>query len=530
MRYLFRDRWREVPCYAPYRSCALVEVRLSFPVARVAPHDQRAIARDWRKVLSFVRAEGPVATWRKVRSKREQELLTSDFHVVVAVGTLRGEEAPVICLGTRHPRCAEHMLFHRDLTVRIDRWPSEEELARAVQKVDPMRWQSVAGYNFYSDQPPPPEAIRLIQAVAEALAEQDTDAPTGRAKPVAPVRSPAQALEDEERTRGGVAIISAGDYARTQIIPALRRAGARLDAIVDLEPLFAAHVKEEYGFSRALTDWREAIRSAAIEFVVVASYHDTHALIASEAARHGKKVLVEKPPAITREDLQMLLDAMRDGRAFIEVGFNRRFAPLTRQARKLLDKVAGPVTLICRVKEVEIPDAHWYRWPKEGTRIAGNLCHWIDLAVHFLGDRARPTEIALSPQVTAHPDEERTLTIAFDDGSVAAITATSRGDATLGVQERIELRRDQLTIEIEDYRALRASWKGKPLARRRGLRDKGHRAMYLETFRRAQKGERPLYSPRDLFWTTTLTIRATEMARAGERSSKVDCEAPSFQT
>lgn len=534
MKYLFRDRWCDVPCYAPYRPCALVNVRFAVPLARVAPHDQRAMARSWRKVWRFVLAEGPVATWNKIRSKKEQELLTGDFHVVLAVGALveASETAPVLCLGTRHPRCAERMLFHRELIAPLDRWPSAEELMAAVRRAVPdaqQAWLRVAGYNFYSDEPPPVEAIRLLRAVGEALAAPGNNMQATLRSPEIEALAPPSSTDRDAASAsrghasgGGVAVIAAGDYARTQIIPALRRAGARLDAIADLEPLFAAHAKERFGFARALTDWRAAIAPPETDFIVVASYHDTHAQIAAEAARLGKKVLVEKPPAVTREDLCLLLEALHDPCAFIEVGFNRRFAPFTRQARRLLDEVTGPLTILCRVKEVEIPDAHWYRWPKEGTRITGNLCHWIDLAVHFVGDRARPVEIVLSPPVVEWPDEERTLSIAFDDGSTAVIAATSRGDATLGVQERLEIRRDRMTVEIDDYRTLNVTWDGRRVVHRRARRDKGHRTMYIETFRRAQRGERALYTPHDLRWTTTLVVRATELALSGERSARLD--------
>ena len=88
MKYLFRDQWREVPRFAPYPACLLVNVQYAIPLAQVASHDQRHIKRDWRKVQQFLLAEGVGSTVRKIQSKREQEELLGDFHVVIAVGTL----------------------------------------------------------------------------------------------------------------------------------------------------------------------------------------------------------------------------------------------------------------------------------------------------------------------------------------------------------------------------------------------------------------------------------------------------------
>ncbi len=543
MSYLFRDQWLDVPRFALYPECLLVDVQYTIPVAQVPSHDQRRIKRDWRKVQQFLLAEGPGATVRKIQSKRAQEELLSDFHVVIAVGTLIESEpaGPVLCVGTRHPRCADVMLFRKELVVPLPFAPEQGQCRQALRQAERAiglergGWSRLGGYNFYSDLPPAEICIRAAREVAACLPEVHsqgllTQEATSDSREYSPISPPPTALQNRPGSATnpgpsrGVIAVGAGDYMRAQVIPALQRTGVRLHTVVDLEPHVAEFALKKFGFARALTDWREAIAQDEPDAVIVATYHDSHAQIAAAAIRRGKKVLVEKPPAVCRADLALLLEACQAPGSFLEVGFNRRFASFSRKAKELLTGVTGPTTIICIVKEVEIPDSHWYRWPKEGTRITGNICHWIDLSVYLIGSATQPVEMVLTAPADTCPDEERGVNILFGDGSSATIIATTRGDSTLGVQEFIEIRKADLTIKIDDFRKMIATRGGHAVYQRRTLRDKGHERMYRECMARMKNNEPSSYPMRDLQLTTMLTIRATEMVRDNVRCATIDID------
>ena len=69
--------------------------------------------------------------------------------------------------------------------------------------------------------------------------------------------------------------------------------------------------------------------------MVVATRHDSHAHYVDRALRAGKHVFVEKPLAVTAEDLELVrstVQELADGGGplpLVMVGFNRRFAPVT---------------------------------------------------------------------------------------------------------------------------------------------------------------------------------------------------------
>ena len=181
------------------------------------------------------------------------------------------------------------------------------------------------------------------------------------------------------------------DYTRTEIIPALRRARLSLYAVANREPQIAAMVGREYGFALATTDSERAIaETPAPGLVVVATAHDSHTHLACAALKAGHRVFVEKPPTVTEEDVHRLAPRCGATRELVEIGFNRRYHPLMRRARARLRQESGPISISCIVKELTFEPDHWYFWLNQATRITGNLCHWIDLAVFFLEDKPMP--------------------------------------------------------------------------------------------------------------------------------------------
>jgi predicted dehydrogenase len=320
-----------------------------------------------------------------------------------------------------------------------------------------------------------------------------------------------------------VAVLGAGDYTRTEIIPALRRARLNPYAVANREPQIAALVGREYGFTLATTDAERAIaETPAPGLVVVATAHDSHARLACAALEAGHRVFVEKPPVVTEEDVHRLVAAMRANPGAVEVGFNRRYHPLVRRARARLRRETGPVSISCLVKELTFEPDHWYFWPNQATRITGNLCHWIDLAVFFLEDQPMPVSLTLSPRMPGTEpgsDEERVLTVTFDDGSLLTVLGTTRGDDIRGVQEQIDIRRGKTSITIDDLWKMRVRSEGLERYSRTLYRDKAHRAMYREALGRIVAGQPSVYPARDLVVVSAIQIAASDLARTDDRAA-----------
>ena len=322
-----------------------------------------------------------------------------------------------------------------------------------------------------------------------------------------------------------VAVLGAGDYTRSEVIPALRRAKLTLYAVANREAQIAALVGREYGFTLATTDSERAIaETPAPGLIVVATAHDSHAQLVCAALKAGHRVFVEKPPAVTEEDVRRLVTAMDANPGAVEIGFNRRYHPLVRRARVRLRQESGPVSISCVVKELTFEPDHWYFWPNQGTRITGNLCHWIDLAVFFLEDQPLPVSVTLSPRMPGTElgsDEERVLTVTFEDGSLLTVLGTTRGDDIRGVQEQIDIRRGKTTITIDDLWKMRVRSGGIERYSRTLFRDKAHVAMYREALGRVVAGQPAIYPVRDLVVVSAIQIAASNLARTDQVAAEL---------
>jgi predicted dehydrogenase len=422
------------------------------------------------------------------------------------------------------------LVIHRDLVRHVEDSFSPDDLkwlaSHLLNKAQALTSLCRQGF-LYSGMEPPAELGRLLD---EALQPSDalSSAPEGGSlevlKPTKGDRKLADTVLRLKSAPGSagiqVAILGAGDYTRTEIIPAVRRARLSLFAVANREPQIAAMVGREYGFALATTDSERAIAEMpAPGLVIVATAHDSHAHLACAALKAGHRVLVEKPPAVTPEDVHRLAAGMRSYPGSVEIGFNRRYHPHVRRARERLLQESGPTTISCTVKELVFEPDHWYFWPNQGTRITGNLCHWIDLTVFLLEGRPMPLSVTLSPRVAGSElgsDEERMLTITFEDGSLLTVLATTRGDDIRGVQEQIEIRRGRVTITLDDLWKLRIRSGGIERYSRKLFRDKAHSAMYREALGRVVAGRPSVYPVKDLVVVSAIQIAASELARTDQ--------------
>jgi predicted dehydrogenase len=535
MKLFWRGAWIETPGYEVPDIGVLVAASATAPLITLKNASGRQQRRPGRKVAVFMYTDGPSITVRKAKTKREEPRFTGDYRVTLVLGTALGSGHRVIALASRVAASAQQFVIHRDLVREIGDGFAAKDLqavaARLLARADVLARHCRESY-LYSTRTPP---AQLTELLTEALAEADipesgqvTELPEVLYPPNGD-KAPADTMLRLATKAAGsglpVAVLGGGDYTRSEIIPALRRGRFSLYAVANREPQIAALVGREYGFALATTDSDRAIAELpAPGLVIVATAHDSHARLACAAVKAGHRVFLEKPPAVTVEDVHVLAETMRANPGAIEIGFNRRYHPLVRKARAQLQKESGPTSISCTIKELTFQDDHWYFWPNQGTRITGNLCHWIDLAVYLIDGNPMPISITLSPRMPGTEpgsDEERVLTVTFEDGSLLTALGTTRGDDIRGVQEQMDIRRGHTTINIDDLWKYRVRQDGIERYSRTLFRDKAHTTMYREGLGRIVDGQRSAYSVRDMIIVSAIQIAASDLARTDERSAEL---------
>jgi predicted dehydrogenase len=530
LRLLWHDSWIDAPDYFVPDEGASVAVEATVALFRIENASNRISRQPGRKVAIFLMTDGPRSTLRKARTKRREPRYSGDLHTAVVLGSLTNGRR-VVALAIRVPKIAQQVVVHQGLVRDVPESFSADELGAISSKLlgSQHLLEPLTRQNYLYSGAQPPEELRTIW-----LQAFDRGVSSGLAIPSIliapePMRTPDLMLpvaKSRPSRAMPVALLGAGDHARTEIIPALRKAGLSLRTVSDREPQIAATVAAESGFEYATTDSERAVTELPRPgLVVVATAHDSHARLATLAATLGHRVFVEKPPTVTHADVLELRDAMVRYPGAIEIGYNRRYHPLVNRARAALAAEPGPTSIVCTVKELPFEPDHWYFWPNQGTRFTGNLCHWIDLAVYFLEGSPQPSSITLTPPVSGSKtlDEERVLTATFNDGSLFTILGTTRGDHIRGVQEQIEIRRGGTTVMIDDLWKMRVRCGGIERPSRTVFRNKAHGRMYEEALGRFERNEPAVYPVRDMLIVSAIQVAVSEMVGRSTREAEIPC-------
>ncbi|MDZ7371141.1 MAG: bi-domain-containing oxidoreductase [candidate division KSB1 bacterium] len=272
-----------------------------------------------------------------------------------------------------------------------------------------------------------------------------------------------------------IGFIGAGNFAQAYLLPPLVRLGASLSGVFTANPIEAKSVAKKYGFSFCAGDAQEVFRES--DAVVIATRHDSHADYVVAALESGLHVYVEKPPAVTPEQLQAIIRAYRQhaepaGRTFT-VGYNRRFSPIMRRIKAFFQPKSGPLQIFIRINAGFLPKDHWTQLPEQGGRLIGEACHFIDIMSYLTDSRPQSVyaESLSHENVQTTQADNVVLLVKFDDGSVGTLIYTASGDKALA-KEYYEIHAGGRSAVLHDFRKAEFFEDGRK--RKLGCRGKGH--------------------------------------------------------
>ena len=329
--------------------------------------------------------------------------------------------------------------------------------------------------------------------------------------------APAAGRAFAKRERCILGVVGAGVFARTMLLPALKEMpDCELHTVVTSRGISAEHGQERFGFANATTDEDVVFDDPDVNAVLLATPHSLHARQTVRALDVGKHVFVEKPLALTRDDLLEVVAAARRSPAFFQIGFNRRFAPLSLAAKAHLETLPGRRHILVRVNAGQLPDDHWQRDADQGHgRILGEACHFIDLGAFLAG--APIVSVHADATAGGDPCEDVTITTELADGSLVTVFYTTLGDTACG-KELIEIYAGSSVVRIEDFRRLTITGNGRVRKKRSyGRQDKGHRAELRAFVEAVIAGGPPPIEETQLVNSSLATLAVPESLAKGTR-------------
>ncbi len=313
---------------------------------------------------------------------------------------------------------------------------------------------------------------------------------------------------------GNAGVIGAGNFAVRTLLPILRDQNVPLRSIASGGGTSGAIAGKKFGFERVATASSAILEDPAIDQVFILTRHDSHARLAVQALNAGKHVFVEKPLALTEAELAEVERAARDSGRLLMVGFNRRFAPLAREAAATMQGRAGPASLVVTVNAGAIPRDHWTQDPEVGGgRVVGEAAHWIDLARALVGAPIRGLQVLAARDRSGRPiDDIAHVSLAFEDGSTAVVHYLASGDKSFP-KERIECFFDGKIVAIDNWRRLLRFGVAGPWINRGRRMDKGHADELRAWTRAVREGGAPPIPLDELMEVSRWSIRAGLLAR-----------------
>ena len=303
----------------------------------------------------------------------------------------------------------------------------------------------------------------------------------------------------------GVGWIGAGAFSTGTLLPAFEDAGfKRFVAVATASGVSARRAAERHGFEKAVSGAEAVIDDPDVSLVVIATPHDGHEELAIRALAAGRDVWCEKPLALTCAGVDEVEKAWRGSGRQLTLGFNRRWAPTVLAAQRVLAEVKAPKLVVYRIAAGRVPEGHWYLDRRQGGRLLGEVCHFVDLAQALVGADIEDA-VGLLGGDAFQGNEGIVVALRFADGSVASIAYSSAPPKT--GKERIEVLTGSHQVVIDDFRSVQANgrtlWKGR--------QDKGHQA-HIAAFRQAVQGGAGVPTEA-MLGSMRATIHASERAR-----------------
>ena len=320
--------------------------------------------------------------------------------------------------------------------------------------------------------------------------------------------------------RASVAFIGSGNYSTAVLIPAFKAAGAVLKTVASHAGVSGVHAGRKFGFEATTTDADSVFLDPNVNAVVVTTRHDSHVRYARAAANAGKHVFVEKPLALTLDDLESIQTAFVDAGAaapILMVGFNRRFAPHVKKMKALLGGATEPRVFVMTVNAGAIPPAHWTQDATVGGgRIVGEACHFIDLLRFLAGSpisQVDAASVGQSPGL-AVTEDKGVITLKFADGSLGTIFYLANGHKSFP-KERLEVFSGGRILQLDNFRRLTGyGWPGF-----RGMtlwrQDKGQKACAAAFVQAVQVGTSSPIPFDEVMEVSRVSIQAAATLRRG---------------
>lgn len=308
-------------------------------------------------------------------------------------------------------------------------------------------------------------------------------------------------------------IVGAGNFTKMTMLPILDKVKAPVAYIASAGGVSATGLAKKHGIGNSTTDFAEMLTDSSVGLVAITTRHNLHASMVVQALAAGKDVFVEKPLALSEEELGEIVAARTTSRKNITIGFNRRFSPHTEVVKKHLPTEIGK-NMVATMNAGFIPPEVWvHDMQIGGGRIIGEACHFIDLLVHLSGSLV--TEVCMNAlgQDPEENTDNASILLRFANGDNGTVHYFGNGDKSFP-KERVEVFAGQQIFQIDNFRQTTA-YGVKGFSKLKTRLDKGHARQFELLHERFAAGGDPLIPLAEQLNVTRASFAALASLKSG---------------
>jgi len=273
--------------------------------------------------------------------------------------------------------------------------------------------------------------------------------------------------------RLAIGFIGAGNYASSMLLPHLvQLPDVQLTHVATTRSLSAVNAQRRFGFTTASTSAQAVLDDESLDVIFIVTRHATHADLVCQALETGKAVFVEKPLALTGEELDAITEVIaKTGNDRLMVGFNRRFAPMLTKMKAQFGPASTGASTRYLVSAGPLAADSWYRDTSEGSRFAGEGGHFLDTLSWWADSLPEAVYAAGGPDA-----DDVQVTVRFGNGASGVISYLTGGNVRFP-KETLDVTGGGSSARLDNFRKATVwAGRGHDTIRARGGQDKGQRA------------------------------------------------------
>jgi len=229
---------------------------------------------------------------------------------------------------------------------------------------------------------------------------------------------------------------------------------AELIAVADPIEKLAGAAAKRLGCRKYETP-TEMLNEESLDGVVIATPTQMHREHVELASERNVPMLLEKPIALSLNQADKIVSAIRRSRVKFQLGFNRRFDLGYSKAKKMITsgRIGKPVLVKTCARDPQPPPEEYIR--RSGGIFVDECIHDFDIALWFMNSRVREVwatgTTLVYPQFAKYDDFDNAVAVLrFRSGSLGVIEGSRT--SSYGYDLRTEILGDQGAVRVDNLR------------------------------------------------------------------------------